>query len=56
MYGNPDLKPETSRSQEVAVYWQHPRGHNFNATYFYNTFDEVDQLVREVRKLAARRR
>ena len=40
MYGNPDLKPETSRSQEVAVYWQHPRGHNFNATYFYNTFDD----------------
>lgn len=23
---------------------------------FYNTFDEVDQLVREVRKLAAQRR
>lgn len=40
MYGNPNLKPETSLSNEVAVYWQDPRGHNFNATVFHNTFDD----------------
>ena len=40
LYGNPDLKPETSVSKEVAVYWEHPDGHNFNATLFQNTFDD----------------
>lgn len=40
MYGNPNLKPETSLSNELAAYWQHPRGHNFNATLFHNTFDD----------------
>lgn len=40
MFGNPDLEPETSTSTEVAVYWQHPYGHNFNATVFRNTFDD----------------
>lgn len=40
LYGNPDLKPETSVSNELAVYWQHPNGHNFNATVFRNTFDD----------------
>lgn len=40
MFGNPDLKPETSVSKELAVYWQHPAGHNFNATVFRNTFDD----------------
>ncbi len=40
MYGNPDLKPETSTSTELAVYWQHPGGHTFNATVFYNRFDD----------------
>ncbi|MCD9028167.1 TonB-dependent receptor [Luteimonas sp. BDR2-5] len=40
MFGNPDLKPETSTSYEVAVYWQHPEGHNFNATVFRNEFDD----------------
>ncbi|WP_433852188.1 TonB-dependent receptor domain-containing protein [Stenotrophomonas nitritireducens] len=39
-FGNPDLKPETSTSTELAVYWQHPRGHNFNATLFHNRFDD----------------
>ncbi|MCK9540897.1 MAG: TonB-dependent receptor [Novosphingobium sp.] len=39
-FGNPNLKPETSVSTELAVYWQHPRGHNFNATVFRNTFDD----------------
>lgn len=40
MFGNPDLKPETSVSSELAVYWQHPNGHNFNATIFQNTFED----------------
>ena len=39
-FGNPDLKPETSTSTELAVYWQHPQGHNFNATLFHNRFDD----------------
>ena len=40
MYGNPDLQPETSTSTELAVYWQHPDGHNLNATIFHNRFDD----------------
>ncbi len=40
MFGNPDLQPETSTSVEMAVYWQHPAGHGFNATVFRNTFDD----------------
>ena len=40
MFGNPDLQPETSTSYELALYWQHPNGHNFNATVFRNTFDD----------------
>ena len=40
MFGNPDLKPETSVSTELAVYWQHPDRHNFNLTVFNNTFDD----------------
>lgn len=40
MFGNPDLKPETSRNTEVAVYWDHPRRHNFNATLFMNDFKD----------------
>ncbi|WP_312706319.1 TonB-dependent receptor [Stenotrophomonas sp.] len=40
MFGNPDLKPETSTSTELAVYWQHPAGHSFNATAFHNRFDD----------------
>jgi len=40
MYGNPDLQPETSTSTELAVYWESPVGHNFNATLFHNRFDD----------------
>ncbi len=40
MYGNPDLKPETSTSTELAVYWQDTAGHNFNATIFRNQFED----------------
>ncbi|HRQ56190.1 MAG TPA: TonB-dependent receptor [Azoarcus taiwanensis] len=38
MFGNPDLKPETSRNTELAVYWNHPNRHAFNATVFRNDF------------------
>ncbi len=40
MFGNPDLKPETSTSSEFAIYWQGDAGHNFNATVFYNEFED----------------
>lgn len=40
LFGNPDLQPETSTSTELAVYWQHPEGHGFNATVFHNAFDD----------------
>ncbi|SHF23780.1 outer membrane receptor for ferrienterochelin and colicins [Lampropedia hyalina DSM 16112] len=41
--GNPDLKPETSRNSELAVYWNHPNRHSFNATIFHNNFkDKID--------------
>lgn len=39
-FGNPNLKPETSVSTEFAVYWEHPQGHNFNATAFRNSFED----------------
>lgn len=40
MFGNPNLQPETSVSAEVAVYWEHPAGHDFNVTAFDNTFED----------------
>lgn len=40
MFGNPDLKPETSMNTEVAVYWNHPNRHSFNATWFRNDFKD----------------
>lgn len=40
LYGNSDIKPETSRSSEIAVYWEHPNGHNFNVTAFRNDFKD----------------
>lgn len=39
-FGNPDLEAETSVSSEVALYWSHPDGHNFNVTIFKNDFDD----------------
>ncbi|WP_409522827.1 TonB-dependent receptor domain-containing protein [Nitrincola sp. MINF-07-Sa-05] len=38
--GTPDLQPETSVNGEVAVYYTHPAGHNFNATVFANRFED----------------
>jgi outer membrane receptor for ferrienterochelin and colicins len=39
-FGNPDLKPETSTSTELAVYWQRPGGDSLNITLFNNRFDD----------------
>lgn len=39
-FGNPDLKPETSRNSEIALYWDHPARHNFNITLFHNDFKD----------------
>lgn len=36
--GNPDLKPETSVNSEIAIYWNHPSRHSFNATFFNTHF------------------
>ena len=38
LVGNPDLKPEESVNYELALYYQHADGHNFNITGFYNRF------------------
>ena len=38
--GNPDLKPETSVNSEVAIYWNHPERHSFNATFFNTDFKD----------------
>ncbi|WP_404395697.1 TonB-dependent receptor domain-containing protein [Pseudoalteromonas phenolica] len=39
--GNPDLKPETSTNNEIALYWNHPsEEHNFNITYFTTEFED----------------
>ena len=40
MFGNSELKAETSQSSEIAAYWQHSDGHNFNLTVFRNDFDD----------------
>lgn len=41
LYGNSDLKPEISTSNEVALYWQHPvERHGFNVTVFQNKFKD----------------
>lgn len=40
MVGNPDLKPEKSLSKEIAAYYEHENGHNFNVTLFQNDFKD----------------
>lgn len=41
--GTPDLTPEKSVNSEIAIYYTHPEGHNFNATLFSNQFkDKID--------------
>lgn len=41
--GNPDLKPETSVSGELAVYFSADEGHTFNATVFNTRFKDKIQ-------------
>ncbi|SBS35498.1 Colicin I receptor precursor [Marinomonas aquimarina] len=38
--GSPELQPETSVNTEIAAYFEHPEGHNFNATIFSNQFKD----------------
>lgn len=40
MIGNPDLKAEKSVNYEIAAYYEHLDGHNFNVTYFHNKFKD----------------
>ena len=43
--GNPDLKPETSVSGELAAYFTAEAGHTFNATLFMTQFKDKIQNV-----------
>lgn len=44
--GNPDLKPEKSVNTEIAAYYEHPNGHNFNVTLFQNNFkDKIESIT-----------
>lgn len=38
IYGNPDLNPETSTSQEIGISYDHPSGFNAALTLFNNDF------------------
>ncbi len=38
--GSPDLEPEKSVSKEVAAYYNHESGHDFNVTLFQNDFKD----------------
>jgi outer membrane receptor for ferrienterochelin and colicins len=40
--GNPDLKPEKSVNGELAIYYEHKNGHNFNATIASGEATNVD--------------
>lgn len=42
--GTPELTPETSVNNEIAIYYSHPDRHNFNATVFHNRFrDKIER-------------
>lgn len=43
--GNPDLKPETSVSSELAAYYTSLNGHTFNATVFMTQFKDKIQNI-----------
>jgi len=48
-FGNPDLKPEKSLSKELAAYYTHENGHNFNVTVFQNDFqDKIERSTTNV--------
>lgn len=38
--GTPSLTPEKSVNSEIAIYYTHPAGHNFNVTVFSNQFKD----------------
>ncbi len=38
--GNENLNPEKSINSELAVYYSHPNGHDFNATFFFTKFKD----------------
>ncbi|MBZ5486177.1 ligand-gated channel protein [Halomonas aquamarina] len=40
VYGNPDLKPETSLNKELALYYGNEDGVNGSLTVFHNDFDD----------------
>ena len=43
-FGNPDLQPEESLNTEIAAYYEHDNGHNFNVTLFKNDFkDKIER-------------
>jgi outer membrane receptor for ferrienterochelin and colicins len=43
--GNPNLNPEKSVSSEIAAYYSHEEGHNFNITIFNNDFEDKIENV-----------
>ncbi|AXH14114.1 TonB-dependent receptor [Malaciobacter mytili LMG 24559] len=43
--GNPNLKPEESLNTEIAAYYQHNAGHDFNITLFKNNFNNKIESV-----------
>jgi outer membrane receptor for ferrienterochelin and colicins len=44
--GNPDLQPEKSVNSEIALYYTHEAGHNFNLTFFKNDFkDKIESVT-----------
>jgi outer membrane receptor for ferrienterochelin and colicins len=46
IYGNPDLKPETSVSQELGVLYDNPAGFNAGLTIFNNDFkDKITRVT-----------
>ncbi|WP_280540482.1 ligand-gated channel protein [Chromohalobacter sp. 11-W] len=45
-YGNPDLEPETSLNQELALLYSAPSGLNASVTLFHNDFEDKITRVR----------
>ena len=49
MVGNSELKPEKSISYELAAYYEHLDGHNFNVTVFQNDFKDKIESSSDVK-------
>ncbi|MBF4317547.1 TonB-dependent receptor, partial [Vibrio anguillarum] len=46
IYGNPDLKPETSINKELGLMYQNGEGLNASLTFFHNDFkDKIARVV-----------